>query len=113
MKDVAQNWLDNPRLSQVQACCVRSAKGENHIQIAGAELTNGHVERAMNRVAAVVPLLLKQGLLPGRVVWDFSNGRLYYLVRADGVALGLFCKPGGQAETLAVEEFISEFAQQG
>jgi hypothetical protein len=113
MKDVAQNWLDNPQLSQVQACCTRSASGEHHIQLAGAELTNEHVERAMSSVAAVVPLLRKQGLLPGRIILDFSNGRLYYTVRADGVALGLFCKPGGQAETLAVEEFIAEFAQQG
>jgi hypothetical protein len=113
MKDVAQNWLDNPRLSQVQACCTRSARGENHIQIAGAEIVNEQVERAMNHVAGIIPQLVSQGLLPGRIAWDFTNGRLYYVLRADGVALGLFCKPGGHAETSAVEEFIAEFAQQG
>jgi|SRR5215831_9775808 len=113
MKDVLQNWLDNPRLSQVQACCTRSPGGEHHIQIAGAEIINEQVERAMNCVARSVPKLIKQGLLPGRILWDFTNGRLYYAVRADGSALGVFCKPGGQAENAAVEEFIAEFAQQG
>ena len=67
----------------------------------------------MKRIAAIVPQLIKQGLLPGRINWDFTNGRLYYVARADGSALGLFCKPGAQAETSAVEEFIAEFAQQG
>jgi hypothetical protein len=113
MKDVAQNWLDNPRLSQVQACCTRSASGDHHIQIAGAEIINDQVEKAMACIAAIVPQLLTQGLLPGRIIWDFTNGRLYYVVRPDGSALGLFCKPGAQAETLAVDEFIAEFAQQG
>jgi hypothetical protein len=113
MKDVVQNWLDNPRLSQVQACCTRSPSGECHIQIAGAEILNEQVERAMDCIAALVPRLIHQGLLPGRIVWDFTNGRLYYVVRADGSALGLFCKPGGEAETSAVHEFIAEFAQQG
>jgi hypothetical protein len=113
MKDVVQNWLDNPRLSQVQACCTRSASGELHIQVAGAEIANEQVERAMNAVVPLIPKLVSQGLLPGRVVWDFTNGRLYYVVRPDGAALGIFCKPGGQAENAAVEEFIAEFAQQG
>lgn len=113
MKVVAPNWLDNPRLSQVQACCTRSPSGEHHIQIAGAEIANEQVERAMNCIAGIVPRLINQGLLPGRIVWDFTNGRLYYVVRGDGVALGLFCKPGGQTETSAVEEFIAEFVQQG
>jgi hypothetical protein len=113
MKDVVQNWLDNPRLSQVQACCTRSPSGEHHIQSAGAEIVNEQVERAMNRIAPIVPKLINQGLLPGRILWDFTNGRLYYVVRADGSALGIFCKPGGQAEISAVEEFIAEFAQQG
>jgi hypothetical protein len=113
MKAATQNWLDNPRLSHVQACCTRSRSGEYHIQIAGAEIANEHVERAMKCIAAIVPQLIKQGLLPGRVIWDFTNGRLYYVARADGSALGLFCKPGGQAETSAVDEFIAEFAQQG
>jgi len=113
MKDAVQNWLDNPRLSQVQACCTRSASGEYHIQVAGAEIINEQVERAMSSVAAIVPRLITQGLLPGRIVWDFTNGRLYYVVRADGSALGLFCKPGAQAENSAVEEFVAEFAQPG
>src|ERR1041384_6368612 len=113
MKDVVQNWLDNPRLSQVQACCTRSANGEHHIQVAGTEIVNEQVERAMNSVAPIIPKLVSQGLLPGRVVWDFTNGRLYYVVRGDGTALGIFCKPAGQAENAAVEEFIAEFAQQG
>lgn len=113
MKDVVQNWLDNPRLSQVQACCTRSPNGEHHIQVAGAEIVNEQVERAMNCVAPIVPKLLNQGLLPGRIVWDFTNGRLYYVVRPDGTILGLFCKPGAEGETTAVEEFIAEFVQQG
>jgi hypothetical protein len=113
MKDVVQNWLDNPRLSQVQACCTRSASGEHHIQVAGAEIVNEQVERAMNCVAPIVPKLLTQGLLPGRIVWDFTNGRLYYVVRPDGTTLGLFCKLGAEGETTAVEEFIAEFVQQG
>jgi hypothetical protein len=113
MKAATQNWLDNPRLSHVQACCTRSRAGEFHIQTAGPEIANEQVERAMKSIAALVPQLLKQGLLPGRIIWDFTNGRLYYVARADGSALGLFCKPGGQAESSAVEEFIAEFAQQG
>lgn len=113
MKAATQNWLDNPRLSHVQACATRSRSGEYHIQIAGAEIINEQVERAMKSIAAIVPQLIKQGLLPGRVIWDFTHGRLYYVARADGSALGLFCKAGGQAETSAVEEFIAEFAQHG
>lgn len=113
MKDVVQNWLDNPRLSQVQACCTRSPNGEHHIQVAGAEIVNDQVERAINSVVPLVPKLLSQGLLPGRIVWDFTNGRLYYVVRQDGAALAIFCKLGGQAENAAVDEFIAEFAQQG
>jgi hypothetical protein len=112
MKAATQNWLDNPRLSHVQACCTRARSGEYHIQIAGAEIANEQVEAAMKSIDAIVPRLNKQGLLPGRVIWDFTNGRLYYVARADGSALGLFCKPGAQAETSAVEEFIAEFAQQ-
>jgi hypothetical protein len=105
--------LDNPRLSHVQACATRSRSGEYHIQTAGAEIINEQVERAMKSIAAIVPQLIKQGLLPGRVIWDFTHGRLYYVARADGSALGLFCKAGAQAETSAVEEFIVEFLQHG
>lgn len=113
MKADTQNWLDNPRLSHVQACATRSRSGEFHIQTAGAEIINEQVERAMKSIAAIVPQLIKQGLLPGRVIWDFTHGRLYYVARADGSALGLFCKAGGQGENSAVEEFIAEFLQHG
>jgi len=112
MKDVVQNWLDNPRLSQVQACCTRTPGGEHHIQTAGAEITNEQVERAINSIAAIVPRLINQGLMPGRIIWDFTNGRLYYVVRTDGMALGLLCKLGAEADVSAVDEFIAEFLQQ-
>jgi hypothetical protein len=111
MNHLIQNWLDNPRLSLVQACCFRSSEGVNRIQLAGPDLANEQVDLAINSVASVVPLLTRQQLLPGQVALDYSNGRLYYVVRPDGAALGIFCKLGTRADTAAVYELITDFLQ--
>jgi hypothetical protein len=66
----------------------------------------------MQRITAVVPLLLKQQLLPGQMVWNFACARLYYAVRADGMALGLYCRAGSDIEADAVTDFITDFIGQ-
>lgn len=113
MKDIIPNWLDNPRLSHVLACCLRLPNGECQVQVAGTEPANSHFDQAMNKIATVVPLLLEQRLLPGQMIWNFASGRLYYAVRADGVSLGLYCRAGADIETAAVGDFLADFMRQG
>ena len=112
MNDIIPNWLDNPGLSHVLACCFRLPNGESHVQIAGTEPANENFEQTMKQIANAVPTLLKQQLLPGQMVWNFANGRLYYAVRADGAALGLYCRTGSDPEAAAVGEFLTDFLQQ-
>jgi hypothetical protein len=112
MKEIIPNWLDNPRLSHVLACWLRLPGGEGQVQVAGTEPANDHFNQAMKRMATIVPPLLAQRLLPGQMIWNFALGRLYYAVRTDGAALGLFCKAGSDAEVAAVSDFINDFLQQ-
>lgn len=112
MKDLTPNWLDNPRLSHVLACCLRSPGGECQVQVAGTEPANDNFDQAMQRIASLTPLLLAQELLPGQLIWNFTLGRLYYAVRADGTALGLYCKAGSDTEAAAVSDFLNDFIRQ-
>ena len=112
MKQIIPNWLDNPGLSHVLACGLRLSDGESHVQMSGTEPANENFEQAMKQIANVIPLLRKQRLLPGQMVWNFASGRLYYAVRADGAALGLYCRTGSDREVIAVNEFLTDFMQQ-
>ena len=112
MKQLIPNWLDNPGLSHVLACGLQLPSGESHVQMAGTEPANKNFEQAMKQIANVIPLLRKQQLLPGQMVWNFASGRLYYAVRADGAALGLYCRTGSDLEVVAVTEFLTDFMQQ-
>ncbi|HEX5220753.1 MAG TPA: hypothetical protein VFZ59_14375 [Verrucomicrobiae bacterium] len=112
MKEIIPNWLDNPSLSHVLACSVRLPNGENHVQVSGTEPANENFQQAISQVASVIPALRKQRLLPGQMVWNFANGRLYYAVRDDGATLGLYCRAGSDTETAAVSDFLTDFMQQ-
>lgn len=111
MKDRIPNWLDNPRLSHVQACWLRLANGDTSIQFAGTDQGNEFVEHSMRCIASIVPLLTDQQLVPGWIIWNFASGRLYYVVRADGAVLGLYCKTGSDQESAAVADLLADFAQ--
>lgn len=111
IKDRFPNWLDNPRLSHVQACWIRLASGESHVQVAGTDSTNQPIERTMQNIADIVPLLTSQRFVPGWIIWNFAAGRLYYIVRSDGAALGLYCKIGSDEESAAVGDLLTEFNQ--
>ena len=112
MKEIIPNWLDNPSLSHVLACCLRLPSGESHIQVSGTEPANQNFEQAINQIANVIPSLREQRLLPGQMIWNFVGGRLYYALREDGAALGLYCRAGSDAEAEAVGEFLTDFMQQ-
>jgi hypothetical protein len=113
MNDIVQNWLDNPLLCNVQACSIRSTSGQYHTQVAGTDLSNEDFERAMGIIAEAVPQLMDQGLLPGRILWNFANANLHYAVRSDLVSLGLYCRSDSNGDSSAVNEFIDEFMQHG
>ncbi|HLP77625.1 MAG TPA: hypothetical protein VK327_11995 [Candidatus Paceibacterota bacterium] len=113
MKEMIPNWLDNPLLSHVQACCIRLSTGETHVQVAGTEPVNEDFERAMKLISAVVPMLNEQQLMPGEMVWHFAEGKIHYAVRPDGAALGVYCKPGSDQESVAVNAFVSDFVRLG
>jgi len=93
----------------VQACCVRQPNGESNVQIAGTEPISEDFCRAIKHVADLVPFMVQQRLLPGQIVWNFVSGRLYYVVRRDGAALGLWCKAGSDTESAEVADFIADF----
>jgi len=112
MKDIIPNWLDNPQLSHVVACSLSLPNGESHVQMAGTDPANENFDQAMNRIKAIAPSLLRQQLLPGQMIWHFAHGWLYYAVRSDGVALGLYCRSGSDTEVAAVGDFFNDFMQQ-
>ncbi|MFO1513279.1 MAG: hypothetical protein U1F83_10265 [Verrucomicrobiota bacterium] len=112
MKDIIPNWLDNPRLSHLLACCLHLPNGESQVQLAGTEAASGNFVQAVKQIGALVPLLRQQRLLPGQMIWNYAHGRLYFALRADGVALGLYCRTGSDVETAAVSDFINDFIQQ-
>ena len=111
MKEIIPNWLDNPSLSHVLACCLRLPNGENHVQVSGTEPANGNFQQAINQIANVIPSLRKQRLLPGQMIWNFGNGRLYCAAREDGAALSLYCRAGSDVEAAAVNDFLTDFMQ--
>jgi len=111
MKDTIPNWLDNPRLAHVLACCLSLPTGENQVQVAGTDPANDVFDQAMNRIRTIAPLLFQQHLLPGQMIWHFAGGRLYFAVRSDGAALGLYCRTGSETEAAAVGDFLSDFIQ--
>lgn len=112
MKDIIPNWLDNPRLSHVLACCLNLSTGESQVQVAGTDPANENFEQVIRRIGDVAPLLREQQLLPGQMIWNFAGGRLYYALRSDGVALGLYCRSGSDPEAAAVGDFLANFLQQ-
>jgi hypothetical protein len=112
MKEIVQNWLDNPLLSHVQASCLRLADGQCQAQIMAPEINNEDFDQVIKSIASIVPLLIKQKLLPGQMTWNFTGGKLHYVVRADGVALALFCKPCAESNSSAVNDLVSDFMQQ-
>jgi hypothetical protein len=111
MNDLFERWLDNPRLSHVQACCVRLPDGQCRTQVAGTELSSEDFEEVMNRIAAVVPLLIRQRLLPGQSIWTFAQGKLHYVVRPDRAVLGFFWKLDREADSAATDEFVAGFLE--
>lgn len=111
MKEIIPNWLDNPGLSHVLACCLRFPNGESHVQVSGTEPANENFQQAINQIATVIPALRNQRLLPGQMIWNFAGGRLYYALREDGAALGLYCRAGSDAEAAAVTDFLTDFIQ--
>lgn len=112
MKQIIPDWLDNPQLSHVLACCLRLPGGESQVQVAGTEPANENFNQAMRRIGDLVPMLLQQQLVPGQLIWNFASGRLYFAVRPDGVSLGLYCRSGSDAEAVAVGDFLSDFIRQ-
>lgn len=112
MKAIIPNWLDNPRLSHVLACCLHLPTGESHVQVAGTEPANENFDEAIKRLGDIIPSLLEQKLVPGQMIWHFASGRLYYAVRGDGAALGLYCRSGSDIEAAAVSDFLTDFIQQ-
>jgi hypothetical protein len=112
MKELIPNWLDNPRLPHVLAGCLHLPGGESQVQMAGPDPANQNFEQAMRQIANTIPTLRQQQLLPGQMVWSFASGRLYYAVRADGAALGLYCRTASDPEAAAVNEFLTDFMQQ-
>lgn len=113
MSYTVENWLDNPSLSAVQACCVRSPDGQTQTQVAGAEVGNETFEQTMGALAGLMPLLTDQAFLPGQISWSFENGTLLLVVRPDGTALGLYCRPEIETSSAAIAEFIADFVRQG
>ena len=113
MSYIVENWLDNPTLSAVQACSVRSPDGQLHTQTAGTELANETFEQIINELVRLVPLLTSQGFLPGQLVWSFDTGTLFFVLRTDGTALGLYCRSEMESCSAAIAEFIADFVQQG
>ena len=111
MNELVQQWLDNPNLSQVQACCLRLPDGQCHTQVAGTKLSGEDFETVMNRIADILPILIDPQLLPGQFTWKFTQGRLHCAVRADRAALGLYCKLEPEANLAAVDEFIASFIE--
>jgi hypothetical protein len=109
LKDIVQNWLDNASLANVQACCIRIPSGECYTQVVGNDFNSDSFDRAITNIATIVPALTRQGFLPGQVVWSFAKGKLFYAVRPDSVALGLFCGPDGETNSSAVDGFIADF----
>jgi len=112
VKNLIPNWLDNPRLSHVLACCLNPFSGEIQVQVAGTDPANQNFAMTMKRIGGITPLLLQQQLLPGQMIWSFAGGRLYYAVRSDGTALGLYCRSGSDTEVAAVSDFLADFMQQ-
>src|SRR5262245_46962022 len=112
MNEIIPNWLDNPGLSHVLACCLRLPSGESHVQMAGTQPANHNFDQVMKQIADVIPKLRKQQLLPGQMVWNFASGKLYYALRPDGASLGLYCRIGSDPEADAVSEFLTDFMQQ-
>lgn len=112
MNEIIPNWLDNPSLSHVLGCCLRLPNGESQVQMAGTQPANENFNRAMKQIASVTPSLRRQQLLPGQMIWNFTGGRLYYALRADGAGLGLYCRAGSDTEAAAVNEFLTDFMQQ-
>ena len=112
LKVIIPNWLDNPQLSHVLACYLGLPTGESQVQVAGTDPANENFDQAMNRVRTITPLLLQQQMLPGQMIWHFAGGRLYYAVRSDGVALGLYCRSGSETEAAAVSDFLTDFIRQ-
>ena len=113
MSYIVENWLDNPSLSAVQACCIRSPDRQMHTQVAGTELDNETFEQTIHALVPLVPMLQEQGFLPGHVVWSFDNGALFFVLRADGTALGLYCRSEMESCSAAIAEFIADFERQG
>lgn len=112
MNELIPNWLDNPSLSHVLACCLYLPDGESHVQMAGTEPANNNIELALKHIVDIAPSLRNQRLLPGQMIWSFAGGRLYYATRADGVALGLYCRTGSDTEAAAVNDFLADFMRQ-
>lgn len=111
IEDLIPNWLDNPRLSHVQACWIRLSSGESHIQVAGADSNKEPIEQTIQSIAGIIPLLTNQHLVPGWIIWNFVSGRLYCIARADGAILGLYCKIGSDLESAAVGDLLTQFTQ--
>jgi hypothetical protein len=94
MKAATQNWLDNPRLSHVQACAPRSRSGSTPHPDCRREIINEQVEARDEKHRCHRAPIDKAGAFARANQLDFTNGRLYYVARADWLRFGSLLQTG-------------------
>lgn len=109
MKEAFHQWLaSNTLLPGVHACCVRFPDRACLTQVFGEPLTADRLDQTWNTIVEMIPALSAQRLPPTRMVWSFQQGELHFVLRPDGIALGLYTVPQS-TESLAIRQLIAEF----
>jgi hypothetical protein len=109
VKDTLQRWLAaNTLLPGVHACCIRFPDRASLAQVFGEHLKPDRLEQTWNTLSEMVPALQAQRLPPSRMAWSFEQGDLHFVLRPDGIALGLFTAPQA-GDSPALQNLITEF----
>jgi hypothetical protein len=109
VQEIFQCWFAvNTLLPGVHACCVRFPDRASLTQVFGEQWKQDRLDQTWNTITEMIPVLQAQRLPPARMLWSFEQGELHFILRPDGIALGLFTTPQA-GELPAIQELINGF----
>jgi hypothetical protein len=111
MNEAFSRWIEqNGTLPGVLACGIRFPDGNAACHISSGDLTTAQLKQTLEQLADAVKGLNLHRLVATRLQWSYENGRVYYVLRRDGIGLGAVTAPPVTPDDLAVvEQFLENF----
>jgi hypothetical protein len=110
MHEGLKQWV-NENLEQpgIRAYGVRLPDHTGFSRSLVAEYGEPQLEETWHSLSEVVNALLLNRIPATHLRWTYEQGHLYFAVRADGAAIGIFTSPPAEYDAALVDRLLREF----